>query len=163
MQKKRLICFPSGKTVVFIVLGIIGLVFGGGLAVDHAVEVAKIFHISERIIGLTILAGGTSLPELATSTVAAFNKKSDLAVGNVVGSNIFNTLFVLPITAFTTRSVTPLYYDTVSNLDMYITMIGMALLVLFMFTLRSRQIDRAEGVLFLLGFVCYAYLIYTRL
>ena len=154
---------PLWKTVLFISLGIAGLVYGGNLAVTYAVKVAEAYHISERIIGLTILAGGTSLPELATSTVAAFNKKSDLAVGNVVGSNIFNTLFVLPITTFTTAAITPLYYDTTSNLDMYITMIGMLLLVLFMFTLRTRQIDRAEGILFLLGFVCYAYLISTRL
>ncbi len=87
--------FSSVKTVLMIVGGTGGLIFGGKIIVDNAVEVAEIFGVSQKLIGLTILAAGTSLPELATSAVAAYQRKSDLAIGNIVGSNIFNLLLVL--------------------------------------------------------------------
>jgi len=113
--------YGSVKTTVMIVAGIVGLVFGGNLIVDNAVTIAKFFNVSDKMIGLTILAAGTSLPELATSAVAAFNKKSDIAVGNIVGSNIFNLLLVLGTTSIVHA---PLVYTASLNTDLYIVMLG---------------------------------------
>ena len=153
--------FSTSKSLIMIVIGIAGLAWGGNLAVNSSVNIAEAMNIPKRIIGLTILAGGTSLPELATSSVAAFNRKSDLAVGNVIGSNIFNTMMVLAVTGVFTG---PLSYEaTKLNWDMYIALGGMALLVSFMYTLGRSKIDRAEGIALLVGFLGYAFLIYTRL
>lgn len=151
--------YGSVKTTVMIVLGIVGLVFGGNLIVENAVTIAKFYHVSDKMIGLTILAAGTSLPELATSAVAAFHKKSDLAVGNIVGSNIFNLLLVLGTTALVHS---PLIYTPSLNVDLYIVMLGTLMLFLFMFTLNKFKLDRAEGVVYLIGFVAYSYYLFVR-
>ena len=164
INEEEIITYSSSKSIVFIVLGIVGLSFGGDLVVNGAVDLALKFEIDEKIIGLTILAAGTSLPELATSCVAALNRKSDLAVGNIIGSNIFNTLMVLPLTGLITSSKGALHYDAhILNTDMYITIAGMLMVVAFMFTFRRSKIDRSEGAILLLCFFAYAYLIYTRL
>ena len=153
--------YGSLKTVVMIVLGIAGLAGGGKLIVDNAITIAETIGISEKVIGLTILAAGTSLPELATTAVAAFHKKSDLAVGNIVGSNIFNILLVLGSTAIVSG---PLHYDVDLNVDLIIVMIGTFMLFIFMFTLQKYKLDRAEGALYLVGFVAYmAFLYYHRI
>ncbi|MEQ8906115.1 calcium/sodium antiporter [Ekhidna sp.] len=149
----------SLKTTIMIVLGIVGLVFGGNLIVENAVTIAKFYDVSDKMIGLTILAAGTSLPELATSAVAAFHKKSDLAVGNIVGSNIFNLLLVLGTTAIVHS---PLVYTPSLNTDLYIVMIGTLMLFLFMFTLNKYKLDRAEGMVYLIGFVAYSYYLFVR-
>lgn len=154
-----IVIFGSVKTTVMILLGIAGLVFGGKMIVDNAVEIAKAFDVSEKLIGLTILAAGTSLPELATSAVAAFQKKSDLAVGNIVGSNIFNLLLVIGTTGFIHA---PLGFPTSLNLDLYFVMGGTFLLFLFMFTFAKYKLDRSEGFLYLLGFVAYMYILFER-
>ncbi len=151
--------YGSLKTTVMIVLGILGLVFGGNMIVENAVSIAKHFEVSDKLIGLTILAAGTSLPELATSAVAAFHKKSDLAVGNIIGSNIFNLLLVLGVTSIVHS---PLTYNPSLNIDLYLVMIGTFMLFLFMFTLAKYKLDRAEGVVYLIGFVCYTYYIFVR-
>lgn len=143
----------SLKTTIMIVLGIVGLVFGGNLIVENAVTIAKFFKVSDKMIGLTILAAGTSLPELATSAVAAFHKKSDLAVGNIVGSNIFNLLLVLGATSIVHA---PLIYVSALNTDLYLVMIGTFMLFIFMFTLNKFKLDRAEGVVYLIGFLAYS-------
>ena len=90
---------PKSNTAIFalIVFGFVGLIVGGKLVVDNAILVAKSLDVSEKIIGLTIIAAGTSLPELLTSVVAAMKKNSDIAIGNVIGSNVFNILLVVPI------------------------------------------------------------------
>lgn len=147
------------KTTIMIVLGIVGLVFGGRMIVENAVEIAKQFDVSDKLIGLTILAAGTSLPELATSAVAAFHKKSDLAVGNIVGSNIFNLLLVLGMTSIVHS---PLVYNPALNIDLYLVMLGTFLLFVFMFTLAKYKLDRAEGVVYLIGFVAYTYYLFVR-
>ncbi|RED95622.1 calcium/sodium antiporter [Marinoscillum furvescens] len=154
-----IVIFGSVKTTVMIVLGIAGLIFGGKMIVDNAVEIAKAFDVSEKLIGLTILAAGTSLPELATSAVAAFQKKSDLAVGNIVGSNIFNLLLVIGTTGFIHA---PLGFPPALNLDLYFVMGGTFLLFLFMFTFAKYKLDRSEGFLYLLGFVAYMYILFER-
>lgn len=151
--------YSNVKTTLMVVAGIAGLGFGGNLIVEHAIEIAKIFEVSEKLIGLTILAAGTSLPELATTAVAAFHKKSDLAVGNIIGSNIFNILLVLGATAVFHG---PLNFDAILNIDLYTVMIGTVMLFIFMFTLNSYKLDRAEGGLYLVGFICYMVFLFFR-
>src|SRR3989338_7609133 len=97
--KDEIKVFSYSKGVFYIILGIVGLIVGGKCIVDGAVEIAKFFNISESLIGLTIIAIGTSLPELATSAVAAYKKQSDIAIGNIVGSNIFNIFWILGVSA----------------------------------------------------------------
>ena len=159
-EGEDIVMFGSVKTTIMIVLGIAGLVFGGRMIVDNAVEIAEFYHVSKKLIGLTILAAGTSLPELATSAVAAFHKKSDLAVGNIVGSNIFNLLLVLGMTSIIHS---PLNYSPVLNIDLYLVMVGTFLLFIFMFTFNKYKLDRAEGILYLLGFLAYTYYLFVRL
>lgn len=147
------------KTTLMIAFGIAGLVFGGNLIVDNATDIAKSFGVSDKMIGLTILAAGTSLPELATSAVAAFHKKSDLAVGNIVGSNIFNLLLVLGVTSVIHS---PLVFNPSLNTDLYIVMVGTFMLFIFMFTLNKFKLDRAEGAVYLIGFLAYSYYLFVR-
>jgi len=151
--------YSNVKTTLMVLGGMVGLGYGGNLIVEHAIEVAKLFNVSEKLIGLTILAAGTSLPELATTAVAAFHKKSDLAVGNIVGSNIFNILLVLGATAFFHA---PLEFDAILNTDIYIVMIGTVMLFIFMFTLNTYKLDRLEGGLYLVGFVAYMTFLFYR-
>jgi cation:H+ antiporter len=158
-ELEDIVIFGSLKTTLMIIFGVAGLVIGGNIIVDNATQIAKSFNVSEKIIGLTILAAGTSLPELATSAVAAFHKKSDLAVGNIVGSNIFNLLLVLGTTAVVHS---PLNYNVDLNVDLYIVMLGTFMLFIFMFTLAKYKLDRAEGILYLIGFVAYMIFIFVR-
>jgi len=141
------------KSIIFIVLGLCGLVGGGKILVDGAVGIATIAGISERIIGVTIVAVGTSLPELATSLVAAFKKKSDIAIGNVVGSNIFNVLFILG----TALVVRPAPISLGSNIDMLIALFAGLILFVSTFTLKHRTIGRIEGGVFLIFYASYIF------
>ena len=150
--------YTNFKTILMIGGGMIGLGAGGELIVDNAIAVAQAFQISEKLIGLTILAAGTSLPELATSAVAAYQKKSDIAVGNIVGSNIFNVLLVLGMgSMFAT-----LDYNSVMNTDIIIVASGTVMLFLFMFTFKKYRLDRAEATIYLLGFVAYMVFVFIR-
>ncbi|NJK95156.1 MAG: calcium/sodium antiporter [Bacteroidales bacterium] len=133
------------KAIFFIGLGLLALFFGGKYLVEGAVSIAKILGMSEKVIGLTIIAIGTSLPELATSAVAAYKKKSDIAVGNIVGSNIFNVFFVLG----TTSVITPIPFDSSVNFDIGVAMIASILLFVTTVTFRKQKIDRVEGLIFL--------------
>jgi cation:H+ antiporter len=139
------------KATGLTVLGIAMLVGGGKLAVDNAIEIAKFFNLSDKIIGLTILAAGTSLPELATSAVAAWKKNTDIAIGNVVGSNIFNIFFILGITG----SIQPLDFQSTLNFDIYVLTGATILLLIFMFTLNQSKLDRWEALLLLGGYITY--------
>lgn len=154
-----IVIYGSMKTTIMIILGIAGLIFGGKMIVDNAVEVAELFGVSEKLIGLTILAAGTSLPELATSAVAAYQKKSDLAIGNIVGSNIFNLLLVLGVTGLIHS---PLQYTPVLNIDMFTVMAGTFLLFVFMFTFNKHKVDRSEGLIYLIGFCVYMLFLFDR-
>ena len=155
-----IVIYGNLKTSVMVLAGMGGLSVGGKVIVDNAVELAHMFNVSEKLIGLTILAAGTSLPELATTAVAAFQKKSDLAVGNIVGSNIFNLLLVLGLTGLTSA---PLVYDAVLNVDVILIMIGTLMMFVFMFTLDKYKIDRVEGAIYLVGFVGYTFYLFTRM
>ena len=141
----------SIKTTTYIIVGIIGLFIGGKLVVDNAVLIAASFGLSQRVIGLTIVAFGTSLPELFTSAVAATKGKADIAVGNVVGSNIFNVFFVLAITSI----ISPVPFKSTMNIDLLILCIASLLLFITMFTGEKRKIDRWEAVVFLIIYIAY--------
>jgi cation:H+ antiporter len=142
---------------LYIVLGLIGLTLGGKWIVDGAVALATKFGMSESLVGLTIVAVGTSLPELATSAAAAYKRNVEIAVGNVVGSNIFNIFFVLGISAI----IKPLPFQMKNNLDMGVVILSSLLLFLFMFTGKKRSIDRWEGIVFLILY--FSYVIYLML
>ena len=134
-----------------IVLGIGLLVGGGTLVVDNAIAIAQHYGLSDKLIGLTILAAGTSLPELATSAVAAYKKNTDIAIGNVIGSNIFNIFFILAITGL----IRPLPFDIAMDFDLYVLGASTIILMIFMFTLNTRKLDRWEAFLLLSGYIAY--------
>ncbi|MCE2894053.1 MAG: calcium/sodium antiporter [Flammeovirgaceae bacterium] len=138
-------------SIGMVILGLGMLIGGGQLVVNNALEIARAYGLSEKLIGLTILAAGTSLPELATSCVAAYRKNTDIAIGNVVGSNIFNIFFILGITGV----VNPMAYNPAMNFDLYVLMGSTVLLMIFMFTLNTRKLDRWEAALLLGGYIVY--------
>lgn len=133
------------KDIALVVAGMIGLLLGGNLVLDNSVFLAATFGMEERIIGLTVVAIGTSLPELATSVVAALKKNSDIAIGNIVGSNIFNILLVLGASASFAPASKPIFYDTASNFDIYF-LIG-ATLVLFSFLFLGTKAKVKNGAM----------------
>lgn len=134
-----------------IVLGLCGLLFGGQWIVSGAVELAHTFNVSDSLIGLTIVAVGTCLPELATAVVAALKKNPDLAIGGIVGSNIFNIFFVLGISGL----IRPLPMPATATVDLCVMLAANLFLVIAMFTGGRRLIDRWEGLLFLLSYCGY--------
>ncbi|MBO6026932.1 MAG: calcium/sodium antiporter [Bacteroidales bacterium] len=146
---------PWGKTILFLVLGIAGLYVGGELVSNNAQVIAKAWGMSEAMIGLTVVAMATSLPELITSVVAATKKNSGIAIGNVLGSNILNICVVLGISGL----ITPLQFDVQMNITLGILFFANALMLLFVFTGKGRKLSRFEGFLMLLAFS--GFMIYT--
>lgn len=150
---------PWGKTILFLVLGIVGLYLGGELVSNNAQIIAKAWGMSEAMIGLTVVAMATSLPELITSIVAATKKNSGIAIGNVLGSNILNICVVLGISGL----ITPLQFDAKMNTTLLFLFGANTLMLLFVFTGKGRKLSRFEGVLMLLAFSSFmAYTIWTR-
>ncbi|PKN74974.1 MAG: sodium:proton exchanger [Candidatus Cloacimonetes bacterium HGW-Cloacimonetes-2] len=141
-------------SLAFIAGGLIGLILGGNLVVTFAVKLARLFGMSESVIGLTIVAIGTSLPELSTSLVAAIRKKPDIAVGNVIGSNIFNLLFVMGITSL----VSPMPYDRIFNPGQFVMIGSTLLLFIMMFNPKRHRLDRWEGAILLIIYILYSVL-----
>jgi cation:H+ antiporter len=139
------------KSLFFVGAGLAALALGGKWIVDGAVVIAKNFGMSESLIGLTIVAVGTSLPELATSATAAYRRNAEIAVGNVIGSNIFNIFFVLGISSI----IKPLPFNLKDNLDIGAVILASLLLFLFMFTGKKRSLDRWEGAIFLVLYAVY--------
>jgi cation:H+ antiporter len=137
------------QDVAFIAAGLVMLVFGARFLVDAAIDIAKAAGLSEAVIGLTIVAVGTSLPEFATSLVAALKKEADIAVGNVVGSNIFNILGILGISA----AVTPLSSTGITGIDLGV-MAAFAV-VLWIFSRTGYRITRGEGFFLLVTYIAY--------
>jgi cation:H+ antiporter len=137
---------------------VIGLFFGGKWVVDGAIEIARLFQLSEAFIGLTIVAIGTSLPELVTSAMAAYRKNTDIAMANVIGSNIFNLLWVLGVSAI----ISPLNYQPSLNTDMVILLFASALILIGLKNGKPKnQIGKTTGILFLILYVAYlCFLIY---
>ncbi len=143
---------PSGLKITGLILfGLTGLVFGGKLVVDNAITIATNLGVSEKIIGLTIIAAGTSLPELVTSAVAALKKNSDIAIGNVVGSNIFNVLLIISLSAI----VNPIGYNASFNREIYLLIGGTLFLFIAMFAGGRRRLDRWEAALLFLVYIVY--------
>ena len=139
------------RDISFLFIGLIALAFGSNFLVTGAVDLARIWGLSEALIGLTIVSIGTGTPEMATALMAAYRKRSDLAIGNAVGSNLFNIMFVLGIAAL----VAPLDGKGISSIDLYV-MLGVTFLLLpTVWT--GRIIDRKEGLLFLAIYVGYLY------
>jgi cation:H+ antiporter len=139
------------KIWLLIAGGLAGLVLGGKLVVDNAVKVATELGISEKIIGLTIIAIGTSLPELMTSVVAAMKKNSDIAIGNVIGSNIFNIFLILSVSSL----INPVQFNPSFNLELYLLGGGTLVLFIAMFTGGKKRLDRWESVLLILTYLLY--------
>lgn len=143
--KKR----PVWMLLLFVVIGIVLVVWGSDVTVDAATMIARAAGLSQRFIGLTIVALGTSLPELVTSVSAARKGKADIAIGNIVGSNIFNILFVVGTTAL----ITPVVFKPEFMID---TMISLAAgILLWLCVFRDRKLGRAGGIIMLLGYVAY--------
>ena len=138
-----------GRNLFWIVFGLVCLIFGSNLFVDAATYVAHRFGVRQSVIGLTIVAGGTSLPELATSVVAAFKGRSALAIGNVIGSNVFNILLILGVTAF----VHPLRIMGITIVDLMVLLVSIGFLWLFAFT--KYYVSRREGAVLVGSFVVY--------
>jgi cation:H+ antiporter len=139
------------KSIIFIILGIVGLKIGGDLVVDNATIIARQFNISEKIIGLTILAIGTSLPELVTSVTAAVKGNSDIAIGNIIGSNIFNILLIIGISSI----ISTLNYNITYNIQLAILIIAMIVLAIFPYIPPKNEMSRANGLIYLIMYVIY--------
>lgn len=138
-------------SITMILLGLLGLYFGGEMIVENAIVLAKMFGMSERIIGLTIVAIGTSLPELATSIIAAYKNKADIAIGNIVGSNIFNTLWILGITA----TILPMPISSSINSDVIFNIFVTILLLFGIIFFKKYTLQRWEGGLFVVIYIAY--------
>ena len=144
-------------SALYIVLGLVGLVIGSNLFVDHASSLALALGISEGVVGLTVVAGGTSLPELATSVVAARKGQSAIAIGNVIGSNVFNILLILGLTA----TISPLQIEGITTIDMAVMLLSVILVWLFS---RTRYtVERWEGGLLLVIYIGYLVWLITNL
>lgn len=139
------------KSVIFIIGGLAALIYGGDLFVDKASAIASSLGVSDAIIGLTIVAMGTSLPELATSLTAAIKGNSGIAIGNVIGSNIFNIFLVLGCSA----TIRPLPFGAISEIDLLVLFASCVLFWIFGWFFGNRTINRAEGGLLVAGYIAY--------
>lgn len=145
---------PIWKSISLLIVGIFGLYYGADLFVESSVEIASIFGVSERIIGITVIAIGTSLPEMATSIIAALNKKTDIAIGNILGSNIMNILAIIGATA----AISPIpVSEGFLNQDFY-WMLGLAI-VLFPILRSGDRVSRIEGVFLFAAYCIYIFII----
>jgi cation:H+ antiporter len=145
------------RAILYLIIGIIGLVFGGQWIVDGAVVIATGLGMSESFIGLTVIAIGTSLPELATSAVAAYKRNTDIAIGNVVGSNIFNITWILGVSSL----INPLVFNSHNLVDLGVVLLATLLLVILIFAGRMFTLTKIEGSVFLLLYAAYiVFLIY---
>lgn len=142
--------YKLGMSLILIVIGLVGIIIGSQLVVDSASSIAAAIGMSERVISLTVIAFGTSLPELVTTVVASLKGEQDLAVGNIIGSNIFNICIVLGIPVAIFGTVTPASFQMID-----IVMLVASAVMLFIFAVSKRRISRAEGAIMLACFVAY--------
>lgn len=150
-DKEEVKKYSFGASLLMTFGGIAALFFGGKLLVDNAIILARLAGLSEILIGSTIVAVGTSLPELVTSVIAAKHKESDIAIGNIVGSNIFNIFWILGLTA----TILPLPVAPALMTDIVVSIIATLFLFGFMFVWKRHQLGKAEGVIFLLLYAGY--------
>lgn len=142
---------PMGKALLLIAVGLAGLIFGGQIFVDHTVSIAERFHVSEAFISITLMAIGTSLPELATCVVAAMKGKNQLALGNVIGSNIFNISLIIGASA----AISPFEIQSISTVDMAIVIVAILMLWMAALTFKKQMLDRIEGAIFIIVYIAY--------
>ena len=147
------------KSIALTLIGLAGLIFGGDLFVDSATALARQIGVSDKFIAVTILAGGTSLPELATSLVAAIKGKEQLALGNILGSNVFNAMMILGLSSV----ITPLSFASMTVVDIITLVLSAVLLLIWAYTGRKNRIDRWEGAAMLLCYVAYNVFLFSRL
>lgn len=147
------------KSITLTLTGLAGLIFGGDLFVDSATALARLIGVSDKFIAVTILAGGTSLPELATSLVAAIKGKEQLALGNILGSNVFNAMMILGLSSV----ITPLSFASMTIVDIITLVLSAVLLLIWAYTGRKNRIDRREGAAMLLCYVAYNVFLFSRL
>lgn len=150
--------YSTLRNVIYIIIGIIALKFGGDLTVNNAVNVAKTVGLSEKIISLTILAVGTSLPELVTSVSAAIKGKSDIAIGNILGSNIFNLLLIIGVSAL----IKPITYNVSYNMDMCVLIIATFVLALFPSIPPKNKMTRFNGIIYLFLYAGYMIMLFNQ-
>lgn len=147
------------KSILFVIGGIVSLFLGGKWIVDGAVKIAEVLGLSQSFIGLTLVAVGTSLPELVTSVVAAFKKNIDIAVGNVIGSNIFNLLWILGLSAL----IQPLSFNVIGNVDIMVMVFSSTMILLAIAIGKKSNLNRISGIIFILSYIVYIlYLIKRR-
>lgn len=147
------------KSIALTLTGLAGLIFGGDLFVDSATALARQIGVSDKFIAVTILAGGTSLPELATNLVAAIKGKEQLALGNILGSNVFNAMMILGLSSV----ITPLSFASMTIVDIITLVLSAVLLLIWAYTGRKNRIDRREGAAMLLCYVAYNVFLFSRL
>lgn len=143
-------------SIILAAVGLAGIIFGGDLVVDNASDIAKAVGMSESLVGLTIVAVGTSLPELVTSITASVKKENDIAIGNVIGSNIFNIIFILGLSS----TISPLALDRAALVDMLV-MFGSGV-ILLLIALFSKKMQRWQGAVTLLLYIGYLTYIIIR-
>ncbi|MEA1973575.1 MAG: calcium/sodium antiporter, partial [Candidatus Cloacimonadota bacterium] len=146
------------KSYFYIILGIIGLYFGGEWVVDGAILISKKFGVSDAFIGLSIVALGTSLPELVTSAMAAYKKKADMAIGNVIGSNIFNAVWILGLSSV----INPLKYNPQNNIDIAVILLSSVALFIGFLLPRKYTIGRIKGIILVLLYFLYIGFLFFR-
>ena len=145
-------------TFLMMISGIVGLFFGGKFVIDNAVLIARHFNVSEKFIGLTIVALGTSLPELVTSIIAITKGRNDLAIGNVIGSNLFNILLVLGVSSL----IAPIHYDIALNIDFIFLCVITIMLFTTMFIGKKHKLTKIEAVFFVILYITYLVFIFYR-
>lgn len=150
---------PMWKAVALTLAGILGLIFGGRLFVNEVVSLAQTLGVSDAFIGVTLMAFGTSVPELATCIVAAAKKKNDLALGNIIGSCIFNILFIIGVCA----TVTPLHVAGLTSVDVGLFILSSIALLTAAFAFRRKVLDRGDAVLFLLLYGGYMWWLFQTM
>jgi cation:H+ antiporter len=149
---------PVWRIPVWIILGLGGLIFGGDLFIDSASAIALAWGVPKSTIAITLVAGGTSLPELASSLVAIFKGRASLALGNVLGSNIANILLILGLCG----TITPLSMGDVTMIDIYVVAAAATLVMISALVIGRDKMTRFEGVVFLLGYAAYIYYLVTK-
>lgn len=151
--------FPTWKIVLYLLLGFLGLFIGGKLVVENAVYMTRALHVSEKLIALTVVSMGTSLPELAATGVAAYKKRSDLAFGNVIGSNLFNVLLVLGVSS----AISPVPYTPALNVDLVVFMAATIWVLMATFFGKVHRLDRWQSLVLLFFYVLYMFYVFIRL
>lgn len=157
-EKETITTFGWGSSILMVLGGIIALAGGGQLLVNSAIKLAQLAGMSESLIGLTIVAVGTSLPELVTAVIAVLHKNDDMAIGNIVGSNIFNIFWILGLTAV----IQPMVFNLAVNIDILVNMGATVLLFLFLFIGERQKMNRSQGIVFIILYAIYIFYLINR-